>query len=241
MLLCVMLCFLLSFVSARRVYGVVCGVVVRGCVCAVSCGTLKTPVCRFKTPPRVHSKRPRVIRQHSHMLFNRILPIYSLRVGREQHLPESSNHSLYLMELLRSSYPEETLEGTSCEMVRFVFRSQETSINERFALHQNFSCICPRCVHHLSSHNSFVLLKPLSRSWNVLPHIHTRIHTYITHVHIHVHMRGRWRLGGSAEFRVSWLVHPGRFRKGPAWRWVTMGRRDGRCAIQRRYILVLFQ
>ena len=27
-------------------------------VCAVRCGTLKTPVCRLKTPPCVHSKRP---------------------------------------------------------------------------------------------------------------------------------------------------------------------------------------
>ena len=32
--------------------------------------------------------------------------------------------------------------------------------------------------------------------------------------------RGRWRLGGSEEFRVPCLVHPGRFRKGPAWRGV---------------------
>ena len=32
-----------------------------------------------------------------------ILHIFSLRVGREQHVPESSNHSLYLMKLLSSS------------------------------------------------------------------------------------------------------------------------------------------
>ena len=36
------------------------------------------------------------------------LPIQGLRTGREQHVPESSNHSLYLMKLLR-----DTAEGIS--------------------------------------------------------------------------------------------------------------------------------
>ena len=35
---------------------VLCGVVWCGVVCAVWCGTLKNPVCRFKTPRCVHSK-----------------------------------------------------------------------------------------------------------------------------------------------------------------------------------------
>ena len=52
-----------------------------------------------------------------------ILHNASLRTDREQHVPDSSNHSLYLMKLLSSSYPEETLEGTSFEMARFVYRS----------------------------------------------------------------------------------------------------------------------
>ena len=128
------------------------------CVC-VRCG----PVCRFKTPPFVHSKRPRECRQHAHMLFNmcvccrytrrrfecthggvlnghtgshhqfclprksprRVLtwsqrftketlgsyPFLSLRIGREQHVSDSSNHSLYLMKLLSSSYPEGNVGG----------------------------------------------------------------------------------------------------------------------------------
>ena len=55
---------------------VVCGVVWCGvCVvwCGVVCGVVwhaENPVCRLKTPPCVHSKRPRVCRQHAHMLFN---------------------------------------------------------------------------------------------------------------------------------------------------------------------------
>ena len=35
-----------------------------------------------------------------------ILPTDSSRIGREQHVPESSNRSLYLIKLRRSSYPE---------------------------------------------------------------------------------------------------------------------------------------
>ena len=130
-MLCVMLCSVVCG-SACGVCGVVCGVVVRGCVCAEWRSTLKTPVCRFKTPPCVHSKRPREIRQHAHMLFNMctccqitrgrfecihggvlslhpgrnnwILHVFSLRIDREQHVPDSSNHSLYLMELLHSRH-----------------------------------------------------------------------------------------------------------------------------------------
>ena len=60
-----------------------------------------------------------------HDLASWILHNFSLRIDREQHVPDSSNHSLYLTKLLSSSYPGETLEGTSREMVRFVFRSYE--------------------------------------------------------------------------------------------------------------------
>ena len=51
-----------------------------------------------------------------------------LRIDLEQHVPDSASHSLHLTKLLRSSCPGETLEGTSREMVRFVFRSREQSI-----------------------------------------------------------------------------------------------------------------
>ena len=153
-------------------------------VCAVWCGTLKTPFVDSKTPPCVHSKRPRVCRQHAHMLFSMwawrrytrgrfecthgkrfesthgghrqfclqrtahaalslgptsspkvatgCCPCSSLRKDREQHVPDSSNHSLCLIMLLSNSYCGETLEGTSREMVRFVFRSHEKSITNDF-------------------------------------------------------------------------------------------------------------
>ena len=63
--------------------------------------------------PEVHQRHPW------------ILPFFSLRTDRQQHFLDSSNHSLHLTKLLSSSYPGETLEGTSREMVRFVFRSHE--------------------------------------------------------------------------------------------------------------------
>ena len=55
-------------------------------------------------------------------------PCSSLRIDREQHVSDSSNHSLYLTKLLSSSYPGETLEGTSREIEPSVFRSHETNI-----------------------------------------------------------------------------------------------------------------
>ena len=38
-------------------------------------------------------------------------PFSSLRIGREQHVPACSNHSLYLMKLLSSNYPEGSVGG----------------------------------------------------------------------------------------------------------------------------------
>ena len=44
-------------------------------------------------------------------------PFSSLRIDREQHVPDSSNHSLYLMKLFNSSSPGDTVEGISHGMV----------------------------------------------------------------------------------------------------------------------------
>ena len=118
-------------------------------VCVVACVVwhAENPVCRFKTPPCVHSKRPRVYQHHVHMggvlnlqtgeggtgsspvlltkngprrvstcsrgspkVTTGCYPL-SLRIGREQHVPDSSNHSLHLMKLLGSSYPEGNVRG----------------------------------------------------------------------------------------------------------------------------------
>ena len=62
--------FSLSFCFLSPCVGGVCVVVWCGVVCAVWCGTLKTPCVDSTTPPCVDSKRPRVCRQHAHMLKN---------------------------------------------------------------------------------------------------------------------------------------------------------------------------
>ena len=128
-----------SFCVCRRVCRCVvwCGV-----VCAVWCGTLRTPCVdskrlRVYIQTRAHGghrqfclprKSPRKVItcfRCSPKVTTGCCPRSSLRTDREQHDPDSSNHSLCL---LSSSYCGESLEGTSREMVRFVFRSNEKSI-----------------------------------------------------------------------------------------------------------------
>ena len=87
---------------------------------------------QFCLPKFAHVGLPRASEVHKKKTF-RSFPCSSLRKDREQHVPDSSNHSLFLIKLLSCSYPEETLEGTSREMVRFVFRSHEKKFHERFA------------------------------------------------------------------------------------------------------------
>ena len=73
-------------------------------------------------------------------------PFWSLRVGREQHVADSSNHSLYLIKLLNSSDPEgNTLSGMSQTIC--------TSVSSR-----DSTKMCPyQAVHHLSGPDMFVL------------------------------------------------------------------------------------
>ena len=94
-----------------------------------------------------------------------ILPISSLRIDREQHVPDSSNHSLYLLKLFSFSCPEGTLRG------------------ERQTQH-------PPTHHH--HHHS---LPPLPPTHTTHPHDHIHkhkhqhkeTHTHQTHPHDHIH------------------------------------------------------
>ena len=65
-------------------------------------------------------KSPRRVLTWPHKFTERnpwILTIQGLRIDREQHVPESSNHSLYLMKLLSSTFIlRDTAEGISCEI-----------------------------------------------------------------------------------------------------------------------------
>ena len=62
-------------------------------------GVIASSACQ-KWPRRVITWNQRFTKS------NWMLPIFSLRIGQEQHVFDSSNHSHYLMQLLSSSYPE---------------------------------------------------------------------------------------------------------------------------------------
>ena len=131
---CLVLSYLLCLLSlSLSPCDVVCCVVCEVCGVCVVCGMCRVtrlnahnvvslPVLLTKKSPRRALTWPHRFTKETFGFYN-----FSLRIGREQHVPDSSNLSLYLTKLLSSSFPGETLEGTSREMVRFVFRSLEKS------------------------------------------------------------------------------------------------------------------
>ena len=147
--------------------------------------------------PEVHRKLPLDV---SHFKFEN---------GRHKHVPDSSNHSLFLVKLLGSSFPEKNAEGTSREMVRFVFRPSLSKHNERFA--RQYRCgpppVSPDAGLLRLRSPSFqvltflVLLKPLSRSRNV--HIHRYRHIYIYKLSLCSVMLCNVVLCGSVSVSVS--------------------------------------
>ena len=68
-----------------------------------------------------HTTPVQLTKKHPHRVFDlvtevhqrneRILPIFSLRIGREQHVPDSSNHLLCLIKLFSFSNLEEIFGG----------------------------------------------------------------------------------------------------------------------------------
>ena len=83
-----------------------------------------------------------------------ILQISSLRMGREQHVPDSCNHAFCLR-------MREISEGTSYQMVRLVFRHFRHEPSPEFSLTLPFSGI------FRGFFRVWLLLKPLSRSRSV--------------------------------------------------------------------------
>ena len=126
--------------------------------------------CKFCLQRKAHvefSLGPREVHQSNHWIFQ----FSSLRTDREQHVPDSSNHSLYLMKLF-------VFRETSCYIVRFVFASisRHNERCERQYRHEPppaFALLKPRSPSFKS------LLKPLSRSRNVDIHINMYIYIYI--------------------------------------------------------------
>ena len=107
-------------------------------MCALWCGTLKTSVCAFKTSPcmlatSTHAFQPSTRGEREGVIASSayqnlptlgyhltpevhqrnpwISHIFSLRIDRQQHVPDSSNHSLYLVKLFSFSNLEENFGG----------------------------------------------------------------------------------------------------------------------------------
>ena len=125
----------------------------------------------------------------------------SLRTNREQHVPDSSNHSLYLMKLLTSTCPERNVGGNqlldgSISLSPFLqlHRTICTSVLLRASakvslLTLPFSSI----VHHLSGPDT---LCPTQTTFKIAAqthvhshaHIHTHRNTYrYTQIHIYIY------------------------------------------------------
>ena len=67
-----------------------------------------------------------------------------LRIGRRQHAPDSSNHSLYLIKLFNSSYPEgnfgrnQLLDGSISLSPLYPRMTNDLHVSTATSLHQSF-------------------------------------------------------------------------------------------------------
>ena len=88
-----------------------------------------------------------------------ILPIQSLRTGREQHVPNSSNHPLYLLKLFNSIYPEGNFGGNQLPVGSMSLSPLYPSTTNDLHVPQEFPLTLPfsGIVHHLSGPNRCAL------------------------------------------------------------------------------------
>ena len=98
-------------------------------------------------------------------------PFSSVRIDREQHVPDSSNHSLSLIKLFSFSCPA----GNK----RLVLFSKHNERCERQYRHEP----PPAFVHHLSSPDTLCLTQT---TFKITEHIHI-----LVHIKIHIHLRLR--------------------------------------------------
>ena len=123
----------------------------------------------------------------------------SVSIGREQHFPDSSNHSIYLMKLSRSSYLSGKLRKEPAVRwfgLSFALLTKRHERSERPYRHeppQEFPLTLPfsSFVHHLSSPDTFVLLKPLLRSRRMYTCTDTYTYIYIYHEPSRTHPKGK--------------------------------------------------
>ena len=130
-----------------------------------------------------------------------ILTVYSLRVGREQHVPDLFITRAACWTLFNSSYPEGNFGGTSCWMVR--------SLLQLYTRAQRTICTSVSLRPFTMMFPGFALLRLRSPSFNS-QHFsysnHFQDHGIYTDTHMHTHARRARRARGrewmeSARFR----------------------------------------
>ena len=87
----------------------------------------------FRLPGMTHVRRVITCPRGSPEVTTGFYPCFNLRISREQHVPDSSNHSLHLMKLLSSSYPEGKLRKESAVRWFGLFSAPNPSLTN--ALH----------------------------------------------------------------------------------------------------------
>ena len=116
-------------------------------------------------------------------------PFSSLRIDREQHVPDSSNHSLSLIKLFSFSRPEGN-KLLDCPVGLSPFSpsiTNDLNVSIATSLHQRLPF--SGRVHHLSSPDTLCVTQT---TFKITEHIHILVQIKIhMHIHIQIHIRIR--------------------------------------------------
>ena len=108
------------------------------------------------------------------------LPIQGLRTGREQHVPESSNHSLYLMKLLRDTAEGISTHNTHTHTHQHILTNPPTQTNPpTTTLLPSLPSPLPHAHAHANAHV------------HARVYVHARVFVYVcvyAYVYVYVHV-----------------------------------------------------
>ena len=129
------------------------------------------------------------------------LPIQGLRTGREQHVLESSNHSLYLTKLLSSMTQHTTHNHSNTQQHNTTHNTQHTTHNTQHTTHTTHTQHTQHTTHTYSPtyppidppNTTPLLLPPLSLTLPSHTQTHMYMHVYLcmcvyAYVYVYVHV-----------------------------------------------------
>ena len=132
-------------------------------------------------------------------------PFSSLRIDREQHVPDSTNHSLSLIKLFSFSRPEGNklldcsvgLSPSSPSITNDENVTIATSLHPRLPFSGR--------VHHLSSPDTLCLTQT---TFKITEYMHILVHVKIhMRVHLQIHIRIRSHISISINICIYMAVH----------------------------------